>query len=78
MTRSMARALAPNIQVNGIAPGSILPPPCKDKAYLDRWKRSTPMGRYGSPEDVAKTLVFLLAADFVTGELISVTGGEYL
>ena len=78
MTKSLALALAPNIQVNAIAPGMILPPPGKDQAYLDRWVDKIPARRVGSPEEIAKTAVFLLLSDFITGELIFVTGGQHL
>lgn len=78
MTKSLAQALAPNIQVNAIAPGLILPPPDQDQAYLERWAHTIPAQRAGSPAEVAKTLIFLLQSDFVTGELIFVTGGQHL
>ena len=78
MTRSLALALAPNIQVNAIAPGMILPPPGKDQAYLQRWAHQIPAQRVGSPEEIAKTLIFLVHSDFVTGDLIHVTGGQHL
>lgn len=78
MTQSLALALAPNIRVNAIAPGAILPPPDKDQAYLDRLAATIPAQRVGSPAEVAKALLFLLESDFVTGELVFVTGGEHL
>lgn len=78
MTRSLALALAPNIQVNAIAPGLILPPPGEDQSYLERKASKIPAQRVDSPEEVAKALIFLLRSDFVTGDLIFVTGGEHL
>jgi len=78
MTKGLAQALAPNIQVNAIAPGMILPPPGQDQAYLERWAHKIPAQRVGSPEEVARALIFLLRSDFVTGELIFVTGGQHL
>ena len=78
MTKSLALALAPNIQVNAIAPGMILPPPGENEAYLRRWAHKIPVQRVGSPEEIAKALIFLLRSDFVTGELIFVTGGQHL
>ena len=78
MTRSLALALAPAIQVNAIAPGAILPPPGKDREYLERLAEGIPLMRAGSPDDVAQALLFLLRADFVTGELVFITGGEHL
>jgi pteridine reductase len=78
MTHGLALALSPNVQVNAIAPGLILPPPGKDQTYLERMARNVPAGRIGSPDEVVKALVFLLESDFVTGEVIFVTGGEHL
>ena len=78
MTKGLAQALVPNIQVNAIAPGMILPPPGQDQAYLERWAHKIPAQRVGSPEEVARALIFLLRSDFVTGELIFVTGGQHL
>lgn len=78
MTKSLALALAPQIQVNAIAPGLILPPPDQDQAYLERKAAQIPAQRSGSPEDIAQTLLFLLRSDFITGELSYVTGGEHL
>jgi pteridine reductase len=78
MTKSLALALAPNIQVNAIAPGMILPPPGKDPSYLERKAGQIPAQRVGSPQEIAKALLFLLRSDFVTGELIFVTGGQHL
>ena len=78
MTKSLALALAPNIQVNAIAPGMILPPPGTDRATLERWAERIPAQRVGSPIEIAKALTFLLRSDFITGELIFVTGGEHL
>lgn len=78
MTKSLALALAPNIQVNAIAPGLILPPPGEDQSYLEQKAGEVPARRVGSPEEIAKALLFLLRSDFVTGELIFVTGGQHL
>jgi pteridine reductase len=78
MTKSLALALAPNIQVNAIAPGMILPPPGKDQSYLERQAGKIPAQRVGSPQEIAQALLFLLRSDFVTGELIFVTGGQHL
>jgi pteridine reductase len=78
MTESLALALAPNIQVNAVAPGAILPPPDEDQAYLERIAQGIPARGAGSPEDVARALIFLLQSDYVTGELVFVTGGQHL
>jgi NAD(P)-dependent dehydrogenase (short-subunit alcohol dehydrogenase family) len=78
MTQGLALALAPNVQVNAIAPGAILPPPGEDQAYLDGLAAGIPMQRVGSPAEIARTLLFLLKSDFVTGQTVFVTGGEHL
>jgi len=78
LTKSLALALAPNIAVNTIAPGAILPPPGQDQTYLERIGQAIPARRAGSPEEVSKAMLYLLDADFVTGELIFVTGGQHL
>lgn len=78
MTSSLALAMAPNIQVNAIAPGAVLPPPGKGVEYLEALARKIPLKRYGSPEDVAEAMLYLLRSDFTTGELLYVTGGQQL
>jgi pteridine reductase len=78
MTRALALALAPNVQVNAIVPGAILPPPGKDRSYLEQLAGGIPLRRVGSPDEIARTLIYLLESDFVTGEAIFVTGGEDL
>jgi pteridine reductase len=78
MTEGLALALAPNIQVNAIAPGAILPPPGKGRDYLGQLAGDIPLQRVGSPAEIAKALIYLLRSDFVTGQTIFVTGGEHL
>lgn len=78
LTRMMAVKYAPGIQVNAVAPGMILPPEGKDKNYLARMTDRTLLRRHGSPEDIATAVLFLLANDFITGEVIVVDGGENL
>jgi pteridine reductase len=78
MTQSLALALAPNIQVNAIAPGLILPPPGQGPEYMEQKALLIPAQRTGSAAEIVRALLYLLDADFVTGELIYVTGGEHL
>lgn len=78
MTRSLALELAPEIRVNGIAPGAILWP---DNGMSDKQKASVtrriPLGHPGDAEDVAKLVVFLAAeATYITGQIIAVDGGQ--
>ncbi|HEY6008568.1 MAG TPA: SDR family oxidoreductase [Geobacteraceae bacterium] len=76
LTESLALALAPRIRVNAVAPGAILPPPGGDAAYLERLADRIPLRRSGSPEEVVRALLYLLEADFVTGQILFVDGGE--
>ncbi len=78
MTKGLALALAPNIRVNAIAPGAILPPPGRDESYLQQLGESLPLRRHGSPGDVAAALLYLATAQFVTGQVLFVDGGEHL
>jgi len=78
MTRALARALAPGIRVNAVAPGAVLPPDDWSRDDVERLASTTPLRRIGSPEDVAQAVVFLLEADYVTGETVVVDGGRRL
>jgi pteridine reductase len=78
MTRGLALTLAPNIRVNAIAPGAILPPPGRDGTYLEQLGKRIPLQRHGSPGEVATALLYLATAQFVTGQVIFVDGGEHL
>ncbi len=78
LTEILARELAPDVQVNAIAPGAILPPPGADDDHLQRLAEAIPLRRTGSPADICEALHYLLRSDFVTGELMHVTGGEQL
>jgi glucose 1-dehydrogenase len=78
MTNMLAKELAPRIQVNGIHPGAILPPPGADEDHDRRAKESIPLNRTGSPEDIVSGVLYLLQSSFVTGEILNITGGEHL
>ncbi len=78
LTRVTALRFAPDITVNGVSPGLILPPPGEDQSYIDRLTSTVPLKRHGSPEDIAEAVVYLLKSDFVTGEIINVDGGRHL
>ncbi|MFQ5795095.1 MAG: SDR family oxidoreductase [Candidatus Bipolaricaulia bacterium] len=77
-TKMAAKELGPHIRVNGVCPGLILPPPGKDKAYLDQMSQRIPLQRKGDPESVASAVSFLVGHRFITGEWIFVDGGEHL
>ncbi len=73
LTRCLARALAPEIMVNSVAPGTIQFPgePLKEERA-----RMTPLGRNGTGEDVASAVAFLAQAEFITGQVLVVDGGR--
>ncbi|MFV0446058.1 MAG: SDR family oxidoreductase [Planctomycetaceae bacterium] len=77
-TRMLAQELGPRIRVNGVAPGAILPAPGDDPKTFEQRGSRNPLQRTGSPEDIADAIVYLVTARFVTGEIVSVTGGEQL
>jgi pteridine reductase len=78
LTRVAARSLAPEVRVNGIAPGAVLPPESMSDDEVRSLAQSTPLKRNGSPEDVVRALRYLLQAGFVTGETLTVDGGRLL
>ena len=78
LTRSLAKDLAPQVRVNGIAPGAILWP---EDGITDAAKQSIlrqiPLGRTGEPDDIARCVLYLVRdAGYVTGQIISVDGGR--
>lgn len=77
MTRALAKAFAPKVQVNAISPGPILTPADLSKEERERAIRATPLKRWGSPGDIAQAVLFLLeGTDFMTGAVLSVDGGR--
>jgi len=78
LTRMLAKELAPEIRVNGVAPGLILPPPGKDESYLKKRMSSIPLQRHGSAEDVSDAVIYLCQSSFITGQIIYVDGGQHL
>ena len=78
MTRALARALAPNVRVNGIAPGAVLLPDGWTAEDAAKLRESTPLARLGSPDDVVSAMLYLLSADYVTGETLIVDGGRHV
>jgi NAD(P)-dependent dehydrogenase (short-subunit alcohol dehydrogenase family) len=75
-TKMAACEFAPNIRVNGIAPGTVLPPPGKDEEYLRQRSARTLLQTSGSLENISHAVTFLLANPFITGQIIFVNGGE--
>jgi pteridine reductase len=78
MTRSLALELAPRVRVNGVAPGAIAWPEDGqfDSAERDRVIATTPLGRTGTPEDIAQAVHFLACAPYITGQILAVDGGR--
>ncbi len=79
MTKGLAKTLAPRVQVNAISPGPVLLPPSISAADKKAVIRGTPLGRIGSPEDIANTARFLIeGTDFMTGSIVAVDGGRLI
>jgi pteridine reductase len=78
MTRGLARALAPSIRVNAVAPGAVLLPDDWDTETSERLAATTPLGKLGTAADVAQAVVYLCEAQYVTGEVIIVDGGRHI
>ena len=79
LTKSLARELAPNVRINGVAPGAIMWPENDGSAdiqqhIIDR----TALKRKGTPKDIADTVWFLSQSSYITGQIINVDGGRTL
>ena len=77
-TKLAATHLSPEIRVNGICPGVILPPVDKGQEYIDKLATKIPLQRPGTLKDIQRALRFLVESDFLTGQIIFVDGGEHL
>ena len=78
LTKALARALAPDVAVNAVAPGPVLLPEAWDAATRDHIRDTTPLERLGAPADVVNAVRFLLESDFVTGTVLVVDGGRLI
>jgi pteridine reductase len=79
LTKVLARALAPDVNVNAIAPGTVLVPDSYSEAERSRLASNTPLKRLGAPSDAVNALLYLLeGGDFVTGHVLVVDGGRLL
>ncbi|MHB1457321.1 MAG: SDR family oxidoreductase [Armatimonadota bacterium] len=78
LTRMTALEYAPDITVNAIGPGLILPPPGKDVSYIEAMADTLPLKKHGDPKDIADAVVYLAKTGFVTGQVIYVDGGRHL
>ncbi len=77
-TKILAQELGPRVRVNGIAPGAILPAPGADPQVFEKRGESNPLKRVGNPQEIADAVYFILNSEFMTGEIIHITGGEQL
>jgi NAD(P)-dependent dehydrogenase (short-subunit alcohol dehydrogenase family) len=79
LTKALAKALAPAVQVNAVAPGPVLPPDDMPESERQAITRATPLRRFGTPEDVARCVRFLAEeAEFSTGSVFYVDGGRLI
>ena len=77
LTKCLAKALAPEVRVNAIAPGTITMP--GDPSELEKdFVRRAPLRRTGTPEEVADAVLFLVRSTFMTGQLLLLEGGRTL
>lgn len=76
LTRQLALELAPNVRVNAVAPGHVMPPPQYSDEQLRRRSERTILKRWGTAEDVAQAVRFLVESNYMTGEVVRVDGGE--
>ena len=77
-TRQLAVELAPEVKVNAVSPGPVLPPPGYPDEKAERVAQGTLLKRWGTPKDVADAVLFLIESDYITGEVITVDGGEQI
>jgi pteridine reductase len=79
LTRALAKALAPEVQVNCIALGPVMPPDDYDASEIDRLRNATLTKRLGSPDDVVRAVLFLCeGTDYATGSTLMLDGGRIL
>ncbi|MEJ2502562.1 MAG: SDR family oxidoreductase [Gemmatimonadota bacterium] len=78
LTKLAARALAPDVRVGCVVPGTVLPPETYTEDQLRESTARTVLGRTGSPDDVVEALLFLVRSEFATGSVVVVDGGRML
>lgn len=78
LTQGLARVLAPDVTVNAIAPGAILPPDDWPESAREHLAATTPLKRLGRPDDIVQAVLFLLANDYLTGVVLPVDGGRLI
>jgi pteridine reductase len=78
LTKALAKELAPEVQVNCIALGMVIPPETYTKEEVDRLVSRTLTKTMGTPEDVARAVLFFCETDFATGAILTLEGGRLL
>ena len=78
LTQALALALAPQVRVNGIGPGYMLPDAGQSEADFRKWVERQPLRNGGTPEAAASALRFIIAAPSMTGQIIALDGGQHL
>ena len=78
LTRLLARTLAPAVRVNGIAPGLILPSKATEPEKWQTLVNRLPLKKSGTPQQIAKAVLHMVANDYITGETLVVDGGYQL
>ncbi|MBX0331464.1 SDR family oxidoreductase [Oscillochloris sp. ZM17-4] len=77
-TRMAAVELAPGVQVNAVAPGVVMPADTRSEAYIAWRVGGIPLRRQGAADDITGAILYLLSSPFVTGQILTVDGGEGL
>lgn len=78
LTEMAAKTLGPDIRVNGIAPGLILPSSYQSENQFKKMSEKIPLKRTGKPDDVSSAIFFFLENEYITGEVLYIDGGEHL
>jgi NAD(P)-dependent dehydrogenase (short-subunit alcohol dehydrogenase family) len=76
LTVGTAKLLGPEVRVNAIAPGTVLPPKDMDASQIEAIKAGLPLKKIGSPDDIVAAVLYLAGAEFVTGQVLCVDGGR--
>jgi NAD(P)-dependent dehydrogenase (short-subunit alcohol dehydrogenase family) len=76
ITKSLAKELAPAVTVNAVAPGIVTWPESMDQEHMQKAIAAIPLKRFAEPEEIANTVLFFVANDYVTGQVIQIDGGR--
>ena len=78
LSKSLSKELAPNIRVNSLSPGTLLPPENSTQETLDRAAKRSLLGKIGTPRDLVEGLLFLMNNHYLTGFDLVIDGGRSL